>query len=386
MDIFLLLLLPVAAASGWLAARRSMRQQQERQCEADMDSAYYRGLNYLVNEQPDKAIDVFVGMLEVNSETVEMHLALGSLFRRRGEVDRAIRIHQNLIARSTLSADQRSQALLALGNDYMKAGLLDRAEGLFEELVENKRLLQPALTNLKMIFQHEKDWKKSFEVSQRLDLLGGKGEGADQAHFLCELAELAIKSGDEEQAESYLKQALEASPSALRPQLIMAAISEKRGDCRQAIARFKQIADQHPNYIGEILQPMAECYRRSQQQPQWIEWLREIYANKRNLQVMLEIASELESSDGADAAIEFLTLELANSPNLNGIHQLISMRMAQQGEHQSQFLQMINQFVEHMAARQSAYLCHRCGFTTRTIHWQCPGCRSWGTMLPTESQ
>ncbi len=363
-----------------------MRQQQERQCEADMDSAYYRGLNYLVNEQPDKAIDVFVGMLEVNSETVEMHLALGSLFRRRGEVDRAIRIHQNLIARSTLSADQRSQALLALGNDYMKAGLLDRAEGLFEELVENKRLLQPALTNLKMIFQHEKDWKKSFEVSQRLDLLGGKREGEDQAHFLCELAELAIKSGDEEQAESYLKQALEASPTALRPQLIMAAISEKRGACREAIARFKQIADQHPNYIGEILQPMAECYRRSQQQPQWIEWLREIYANKRNLQVMLEIASELESSDGADAAIEFLTSELANSPNLNGIHQLISMRMAQQGEHQSQFLQMINQFVEHMAARQSAYLCHRCGFTTRTIHWQCPGCRSWGTMLPTESQ
>lgn len=385
MDL-ILLLLPVAAASGWLAARRSMRQQQERQCEADMDPAYYRGLNYLVNEQPDKAIDVFVGMLEVNSETVEMHLALGSLFRRRGEVDRAIRIHQNLIARSTLSADQRSLALLALGNDYMKAGLLDRAEGLFEELVESKRQLQPALTNLKMIYQHEKDWKKSLEVSQRLDLLGEKGEGDDQAHFLCELAELSIKSGDEAQAESYLKQGLEVSPRALRPQLIMAGISEKRGACREAIARFKQIADQHPDYIGEILRPMAECYRRSQQQSQWIVWLREIYASKRNIQVMLEISHELESSGGADAAIEFLTSELANTPDLNGIHQLISLRMAQQGEHQPQFLQMINQFVERMASRQSAYLCHRCGFTTRTIHWQCPGCRSWGTMLPTETK
>ncbi len=382
----LILLLPVAAVSGWLAARRSMRQQQERQCEADMDSAYYRGLNYLVNEQPDKAIDVFVGMLEVNSETVEMHLALGSLFRRRGEVDRAIRIHQNLIARSTLSVDQRSQAVLALGNDYMKAGLLDRAEGLFEELVENKRLLQPALTNLKMIFQHEKDWKKSFEVSQRLDLLGEKGEGEDQAHFLCELAEMAIKDSNEISAGSYLKQALEVAPFALRPQLIMAGISEKRGACEEAITRFKQIADQHPNYIGEILQPMAECYRRLQQQSRWIEWLREIYANKQNLQVMLEIASELESSGGADAAIEFLTSELANTPNLKGIHQLIALRMMQQGEHQSQFLQMINQFVERMAAKQSAYLCHRCGFTTRTIHWQCPGCRSWGTMLPTDTQ
>lgn len=381
----LILLLPVAAASGWLAARRSMRLQQERQCEADMDSAYYRGLNYLVNEQPDKAIDVFVGMLEVNSETVEMHLALGSLFRRRGEVDRAIRIHQNLIARPTLSSDQRSQALLALGNDYMKAGLLDRAEGLFEELVESKRLLQPALTNLKTIYQHEKDWQKSLEVSRRLDLLGGKGEGDDQAHFLCELAESAIKSGDEAQAESFLGQALEVAPLALRPQLIMAGIFENRGDCQEAISRFKRIADLHPNFIGEILRPMAECYQRTRQQSQWIVWLRDIYALKNNLQVMLEIAHELENSEGEDAAIEFLTSELADSPNLKGIHQLISMRMAQQGEHQSQFLQMINQIVERMVAKQSAYLCHRCGFTTRTIHWQCPGCRSWGTMLPTDT-
>ncbi|MEN8214662.1 MAG: lipopolysaccharide assembly protein LapB [Pseudomonadota bacterium] len=382
----LILLLPAAAASGWLAARRSMRQQQERQCEADMDSAYYRGLNYLVNEQPDKAIDVFVSMLEVNSETVEMHLALGSLFRRRGEVDRAIRIHQNLIARPTLSAEQRSQAVLALGNDYMKAGLLDRAEGLFEELVESKRKLQPALNNLKIIYQHEKDWQKSLEVSQRLDLLGEKGEGDDQAHFLCELAENAISDGDDLQAESYLQLALEVSPLSLRPQLIMAGMSEKRGDCLEAINRFKQIASRHPNFIGEILRPMAECYRRLQQQSEWIAWLREIYASKRNLHVMLEIAAELENSDGADAAIAFLTAELANSPNLKGIHRLISLRMAEQGEQQSQFLSTINQFVERMAAKQSAYLCHRCGFTTRTIHWQCSGCRSWGTLLPTDTQ
>lgn len=382
---FLILLLPLAAASGWLAAKRSMRLQQERQCEADMDSAYYRGLNYLVNEQPDKAIDVFVSMLEVNSETVEMHLALGSLFRRRGEVDRAIRIHQNLIARSTLSADQRSQALLALGNDYMKAGLLDRAEGLFEELVEGKRLLRPALTNLKTIYQHEKDWKKSLEVSRRLDLLGEKGEGEDQAHFLCQLAELAIEDGDQAAADKYLGEALEVAPFALRPRLIKAQTFEKRGACEEAIAMFKQIAEQHPNYIGEILRPMAECYGRLQQHGQWSAWLREFYDHKRSLQVMLAIAAELEQSDGVAAAITFLTDELVSSPNLKGIQRLISLRMMQQGEQQSQFLQMLNQLVERMIAKQSAYLCHRCGFTTRTNHWQCPGCRSWGTMLPTDN-
>jgi lipopolysaccharide biosynthesis regulator YciM len=382
---YLILLLPIAAASGWLAAKRSMRLQQERQCEADMDSAYYRGLNYLVNEQPDKAIDVFVSMLEVNSETVEMHLALGSLFRRRGEVDRAIRIHQNLIARPTLSADQRSQALLALGNDYMKAGLLDRAEGLFEELVEGKRLLRPALTNLKTIYQHEKDWRKSLEVSRRLDLLGEKGEGEDQAHFLCQLAELAIEEGDQAAADKYLEDALEVSPFALRPRLIRAQTFENRGACEEAITIFKQIAEQHPNYIGEILRPMAECYGRLHQHGQWSAWLREFYAHKRSLQVMLAIAAELEQRDGVAAAITFLTNELAPSPNLKGIQRLISLRMLQQGEQQSQFLQLLNQLVARMIAKQSAYLCHRCGFTSRTNHWQCPGCRSWGTMLPTDN-
>jgi lipopolysaccharide biosynthesis regulator YciM len=385
MQELLILLLPVAAASGWWAARRSMLKEKERLAASEMDSDYFRGLNYLINEQPDKAIDVFVRMLEVNSETVEMHLALGGLFRRRGEVDRAIRIHQNLIARQTLSGEQRAQALLALASDYMSAGLLDRAEGLYEELVENRKQLTPALTNLKLIYQHEKDWSKSLDVSRRLEKLGDREQGRDQAHFLCELAEAALAGGRKEEAGDLLRQALKANPQAFRPLLIQARIASEEARLDDAIALYKKIADEHPAYIGEFLEPMHAIYTRMERQEDWFDWLREIYGRKKNLSVLLQITSEIAERDGFATATDYLTSELSDAPRLAGVHRLIRMRMAQKGEQRSEFLELIEQLLARLLKEQSAYQCHRCGFTTRTLHWQCPGCRSWGSMLPRES-
>jgi len=385
MQELLILLLPVAAASGWWAARRSMLKEKERLAASEMDSDYFRGLNYLINEQPDKAIDVFVRMLEVNSETVEMHLALGGLFRRRGEVDRAIRIHQNLIARQTLSGEQRAQALLALASDYMSAGLLDRAEGLYEELVENRKQLKPALTNLKLIYQHEKDWSKSLDVSRRLEKLGDREQGRDQAHFLCELAEAALAGGRKDEAGDLLRQALKADQQAFRPLLIQARIASEEARLDDAIALYKKIADEHPAYIGEFLEPMHAIYTRMERQEDWFDWLREIYARKKNLSVLLQITSEIAERDGFATATDYLTSELSDAPRLAGVHRLIRMRMAQKGEQRSEFLELIEQLLARLLKEQSAYQCHRCGFTTRTLHWQCPGCRSWGSMLPRES-
>ena len=385
MQELLILLLPVAAASGWWAARRSMLREKERLAASEIDSDYFRGLNYLINEQPDKAIDVFVRMLEVNSETVEMHLALGGLFRRRGEVDRAIRIHQNLIARQTLSGEQRAQALLALASDYMSAGLLDRAEGLFEELVENRKLLTPALTNLKLIYQHEKDWSKSLDVSRRLEKLGDREQGREQAHFLCELAEASLSAGDRDRASDLLEQALKANPRAFRPLLIQARIATQEERPDDAIRLYKKIADEHPSFIGEFLEPMHAIFIRSERQEDWYDWLQEIYARKKNLSVLLQITSEISERDGFATATDYLTSELSDAPRLAGVHRLIRMRMAQKGEQRSEFLELIGQLLERLLKEQSAYQCHRCGFTTRTLHWQCPGCRSWGSMLPRES-
>ena len=167
------LLLPVAALSGWWIGRRRGNSNKN-QSSSSIYPEYFKGLNFVLNEQPDKAIEVFIRMLEVDSETVETHLALGNLFRRRGEVDRAIRIHQNLIARPTLDREQRAHALLELGMDYMRLGLLDRAEGLFLELVESDLHLNQAYTELLEIYQQEKDWENAINIARKLELISGK--------------------------------------------------------------------------------------------------------------------------------------------------------------------------------------------------------------------
>ena len=180
-------LLPVAALSGWLAARRSQNVGPSVST-GGLRSNYFRGINYLLNEQPDKAIEAFIRVLEVDSETVETHLALGNLYRRRGEVDRAIRIHQNIIARPTLRADQRNEALLELGNDYMRAGLLDRAENLFRELCDTDGYTVPALRQIIDLYQQEKDWDQAIVCARRLAGVSGEPLGRVIAHYYCEQA------------------------------------------------------------------------------------------------------------------------------------------------------------------------------------------------------
>ena len=192
------LLLPLAAASGWYAARRDLR----RPAAAPVSPDYFRGINYLLNEQPDKAIEVFTRMLEVNTETVETHLALGGLFRRRGEVERAIRIHQNLIARSTLDAAQRSQALCELAQDYLKAGLLDRAENLFLELAEIPAHLETALRALMAIYEQEKEWHKAIVSARRLALIVDSDLGPLLAQYHCEMGERALQAANLAHASS----------------------------------------------------------------------------------------------------------------------------------------------------------------------------------------
>ena len=194
MQELLLLLLPVAAASGWLAARRSARKEQKA-CVGETGPVYFRGLNHLLNEEPDKAIDAFVEMLEVDSDTVETHLALGNLFRRRGEVERAIRIHQNLIARPALTREQRAQALLELGQDYMRAGLLDRAENLFREPKETKLHVKPALGHLLVIYEKESDWQSCLDTADQLESISGEKLGLQKSHYHCELAVIAKAEG-----------------------------------------------------------------------------------------------------------------------------------------------------------------------------------------------
>ena len=228
------LLLPVAAGTGWWAARNATRRTTRERKGGGLRSDYFQGINYLLNEQPDKAIEVFIKLIEVDSETVETHLALGNLYRRRGDVDRAIRIHQNLVARESLSASQRTEALLELGQDYMSAGVLDRAEDLFSEIAGDADYRVQALRQLIDIYEREKDWPKAIASARKLEQATGNQLGWIIAHYCCEQAGQHSAEGDRERALKYVQQARSVHAACVRASLLEADIQAERGEHERA--------------------------------------------------------------------------------------------------------------------------------------------------------
>ena len=377
----LLLLLPVAAASGWVSARRSMRRAAKRE-QVGFDPAYLQGLNYLLNDQPDKAIDLFVSMLEVDTETVETHLALGNLFRRRGEVDRAIRIHQNLIARPALNQSQRSQALLELGLDYMRAGLLDRAENLFIELSNSDQHAVQALSNMLIIYQEEKEWEKCLETAKALESHDLKPHSHEIAHYYCELAELALKSSHRENAKALLKKAHLADRGCVRPTLLQGRIEMDQNDLKSAIKTFQKIARQAPCFLSEVLQDLIQCYTRLGWSQELESYLRQLCQQHQNASVMLTLTDLIHDSKGAEAAIDFLHANLRSAPDLRGMDRLIALNMKKNELVGAESIQVLRDLIAKMLQDKMSYQCGQCGFSATQLYWQCPSCKAWDGIKP----
>lgn len=258
-DLFWLLL-PLAAASGWWAARYSDRRQKSAS-RARLNSAYGQGINYLLNEEPDKATDVLVKLVEVDPETVELHLALGSLFRRRGEVDRAIRVHRNIIARTRLSDVLRNQAKLELGRDFLKAGLLDRAEVLLQELLQQQVCTLEVSRHLVDLYQQEKEWRKAIEVAERVTGDAGEDWQNRIAHYYCELGELSLKQGNHDEAIHLAESALAADACCARANVLIGSVCQHQGRFSAAIDAYQAVATQNSSLAVEVLADIQRCNR-----------------------------------------------------------------------------------------------------------------------------
>ncbi len=378
MNALLWLLLPVAAASGWWLARRLPARRDGRSIHTT--PAYFRGLNYLLNEEPDKAIDVFVQLLEVDSETVETHLALGSLFRRRGEVERAIRIHQNLIARPALDEEHRASALLELGKDYMRAGLYDRAENLFLELKEMKQHVRKALENLLVIYQQEKDWQACLDVSEELQPLVREPLGLARAHYYCELAEEALARGDNREAESLLERAVVADPQSIRPRHLQARMARERGDCQNAISQLRRIAERNPDYISEILPDLHKCHAMRGDLAGLREYLENFLNDRFDIDVVLALVDLLKQMEGEGAARRFLTAQMESHPTIRGLLRLMELNATLPDASAGRILVGLKDHMGRLLAERPAYQCTHCGYAASTLHWQCPSCRHWSTL------
>ncbi len=376
------LLLPLAAASGWLAARFEYKRHARQSL--DLPSAYFKGLNFLLNEQPDKAIEIFIRVLEVNSDTVETHLALGNLFRRRGEVERAIRIHQNLIARPTLDKDQRSQALMELGQDYLKAGLFDRAENLFLELAEIRAHSEQALKLLLHIYQQEKEWEKAIAVARRLARASGKSRNDMVAHFYCELAEQAYARKNYSAAREHLRQALDADDKCVRASILLGDVDAQEGRHRQAIEKWRHIEEQDIHYLGEVAGRIAESFRHLDDEQGLYEYFQMSLKRHSSVSLALVFSDVIASREGVDAAEKFIVEWLRRAPDVHGLNKLLELNLVKARESARTDLLLLKGIIEELRGQHLGYACAQCGFRGKSLHWLCPGCNRWNTIKPVQ--
>ena len=375
------LLLPVAAASGWLVGRRR-GGEREPPVERALSADYFRGLNHLLNEQPDKAIEVFIRMLEAEGETAEIHLALGSLFRRRGEVDRAIRIHQNLIARPTLTTDQRGQALLELGFDYLRAGLYDRAEAIFLDLVEMHAHGERALRELIEIYQQEKEWQKAIDASRRLAALTGTERKREIAHYHCEMAEEHRVAGDPERATGEAGKALSVDEGCVRASLLIGEIETERGNPKAALRAFRRVPEQDPDYLPVALDGLQGSYAALDRLDDYQAFLREQAAETRTISPVLALAELIEARDGPIAAGEFIVGQLDDTPSIRGLERVIALSLEVVEGQPRDILAVLHRMVAELIDSKPLYRCGHCGFEGRSLHWHCPSCRQWSSVKP----
>ncbi len=371
------ILLPVAVYFGWWIARNYGHRATRRKNRLFSDQ-YFQGLNYLLNEQQDKAIQVFLELAEVNQDTVETHMALGSLFRRRGEVDRAIRFHQNIIAKSGLEPAQRTQALLELGEDYMRAGLLDRAELLFSELIESDAQTPSALRSLLEIYQQEKDWAKALAQAERLEQVEGAHHGALIAQFCCELAEQALAKDDRQLARKYLRQARRHDPQSIRSLLIQARMAFAENELEAAMSAYEEVAELEADYLPNLMDHYLEIALAAGAMPRARLKLGEWTERYQGISLVLRLTEFISQEQGPEAAGAFLVEALHKKPSVRGLDRLIEYRAAGYlpAETSDDILKVLT---SRLMARQPGYRCTHCGFSGQSHHWQCPGCRQWGT-------
>ena len=376
--VWLLLLLPVAAASGWLTARASRFRWSKRD---HMSSIYLRGINFLVNDEHDKAIEMFLGMLEADSETIEIHLALGNLFRRRGEIARATRIHENLIVRNDLTREQRMQALFELGQDYYVAGLFDRAERFFGDLKRDAKHREQALEYLRFIYEQEKEWGECVEVTRTLNKISSQNYNSILAQYYCELAEVSITEGRYGEAEKYIDKAMQSDLNCIRAILQSGRLKVINGDHRGAITTWRTIEDKQPNYVSEIVGLVTASYRALGETAELEDFLRVNAESIGDAHLAIAYVDVLEARKGRDLAERFLTEWIRRNPSLHSLHRLILMKLkgGSRDAHQKDF-QLVEKMISRAIEADNRYECHRCGFTVRNLHWQCPGCRSWDTI------
>ncbi|EKZ99982.1 lipopolysaccharide assembly protein LapB [Cupriavidus metallidurans] len=396
-----LLALPLVFGLGWMAARFDLRQLISEQ--GALPRSYFKGLNFLLNEQPDQAIDAFVEVARLDPETTELHFALGALFRRRGETERAIRVHQNLATRPDLPEPEREHALYELGQDFLRAGLLDRAEESLRRLMSGPYAASAKRVLLEL-YEVEKEWQKAIEAARELQALDQQDYRVQIAQFCCELAQDALLKKRPEDAVEWLRRAMQENPANVRAPILLGDVSAAGGDTEGALKQWLAIEAQDAAYVPLVADKVVKAYATLGEQGKALEWLHGLL--KGNLAPeLLDTAyrTELEVN-GPVAAAALMREQLRRQPTLLALTKYFEAQAAENQAAQEQSAESaegggdavvapqaqetaaIRDLLQLRTRNLARYTCRECGFRARLFYWQCPGCNRWETYAPRRSE
>ena len=370
---------PLFFAFGWLAARIDIKQIMHES--RALPRSYFKGLNFLLNEQPDKAIEAFIEVVKVDPETIELHFALGSLFRRRGEYDRAIRMHQNLLDRAGLAEEQKVVALSELGQDYLKAGILDRAEEIFTRL-EKSPLAVAARRHLLEIYEQEKEWHRAIEMTRQVE-----SDPRALAQYFCELAAAEAASSKPDAARRHLEQALDENRKCVRASLQLGDLERDAGNLDRAIEHWQRIESQNPAYLALAAQRLYLAHQQAGRAEEGLRLLAGYLERYPSLDLLDAVFQHTLEAKGHEEAYRLVREELRRNPTLLGLDRLLEAQIIAAGSpDRRRDLELMRNLVHGHTQRLARYRCETCGFKARQFHWRCPACGGWETYPPRRTE
>jgi lipopolysaccharide biosynthesis regulator YciM len=382
-ELWMLLGIPLFFGMGWIAARVDIRQLVSES--RTLPRGYFKGLNFLLNDQPDKAVDAFIEIVRMDPETADMHFALGNLFRRRGETERAIRVHQNLLSRPDLPQEQKEHAEYELGMDYLKAGLLDRAEETFNRLIHSQYAV-PARRALLEIFQREKEWPRAIEAAIGLQESGAGSRQKEIAQFYCELAQDALVHLHPEDALPLLEKSLQADRVNVRATLLIGDAQLAKDDIEGALMTWRRVEQISVPHTALVAQRMMDGYRKVGRPLEGVNLINSYLEQASSIALLEVVYTAVLELDGLDAAKDLVVDELRRTPTLLGLDKLLEARLVDAPASVVSELSMVKNLVHGYTQKLARYQCSHCGFKARQFYWQCPGCSRWETYPPRRTE
>lgn len=372
------LLLPVAAAAGWFAARRSGAARPE--AFWDYTANFHKDLNLLLSQRQHLPEELFNELSDTDRDTADTHLALGNLFRRRGEIDKAILLHESLLNKQELGEDVQAAALYELARDYDSAGLLDRSEDCLRQLIDQKQRLPDAYNTLLQLNEREKDWAGAIEVAEEIARVTGESQSRIIAHYYCELANSAGKEGYPQQAQDLLAKALSQSESCARAHMMLAELAENEGEYETALAHYADVEKYRPELLPEIIDSRYQAFRCIDDESRLRSFITHISGRRNAYSVIRSTRAVIEELDGIELADRFFKDQIVQRPSLKGLRDWAhdQIKLSKPGEKDK--VQVICTMLDRVVEDKPTYLCNSCGFRGRMLHWHCPSCSNWDSV------